>query len=228
MATEAKTAQQAEQQAEQEAEERAKADAEMVDKTLKCLDSMSKRMDAFEAKMDADDKARRDAEEKEKEEKADAAGGDNPETVYTKADSVRVRHDNAAAQERADKVCNEWGTLAPRPLDGEAPRDYRVRLLGEFKQNSPVWRDVDMAQIARLPAEVFNRAESQIYADSMAASAHPVVPDGELRTVSRRMKGDVTGRMETVSFGRPSAWMSQFAHRKMRGRINPFPNRGDR
>jgi hypothetical protein len=123
---------------------------------------------------------------------------------------------------------DEWGTMAPRPLDGEATRDYKVRLLNEFKQNSPVWRDVDMAQIARLPAEVFNRAESQIYADSMAASAHPAVPDGEIRTITRRMKGDATGRMETVHFGRPSAWMSQFAHRKMHARINPFPNRSDR
>jgi hypothetical protein len=42
------------------------------------------------------------------------------------------------------------------------------------------------------------------------------------------MKGDATGRMKTVHFGRPSAWMSQFAHRKIRGRINPFPNRDDR
>jgi hypothetical protein len=217
MATEAKTA----QQGEQEAEERAKAD-EMLNKTLKCLDAMSKRMDAWEAKMDAEEEAK-----KKEEEKADAIDK-NPETVYTKGDSVRTRHDNAVTQARADAVCNEWGTAAPRPLDGEATRDYKVRLLGEFKQNSPVWRDVELNQIAALPAEVFNRAENQIYADSMAASAHPVVPDGQLLTIARRMKGDPTGRTEIVHFGRPSAWMSQFAHPRKHVRINPFPNRGDR
>jgi hypothetical protein len=213
MATEAKTA----QQGEQEAEERAKAD-EMLNKTLSCLDAMSKRMDAWEAKMDAEEEAK-----KKEEEKADAIDK-NP----TKGDGARVRHDNAVTQARADAICNEWGTAAPRPLDGEATRDYKVRLLGEFKQNSPVWRDVELTQIAALPAEVFDGAESQIYADSMAASAHPVVPDGELRSITRRMKGDATGRMETVHFGRPSAWMSQFAHRRLHARINPRPNSGDR
>ena len=182
-------------------------------------------MDAFEAKMDAEEESKKKEEEDEKE-KADAIDK-NPE-IYTKGDSVRVRHDNAKAQERADSICNEWGTAAPRPLDGETTRDYKVRLLGEFKQNSPTWRDVDMAQIARLPDEVFDRAESQIYADSLSASAHPVVPDGEIKAVMRRMKNDPTGRPETVFFGKPSAWMSQFAHRRLHARINPFPNRGDR
>jgi hypothetical protein len=197
MATEPKTA----QQGEQEAEERAKRDAEMLDKTLKCLDSISKRMDAFEAKMDAAEE--KEKEEKAEKEKADAVGGDNPETVY-KAATDRTRYDNAVAQERADSICNAWGTQAPRPLDGESTRDYKVCLMRKFKQNSPTWRNVDMAQIARLPAEVFDRAEAQIYTDSLAASAHPVVPDGELLTVTRRMSGDPTGRMETVHFGRPS------------------------
>jgi hypothetical protein len=183
-------------------------------------------MDAFEAKMDAEEESKKKEEEDEKE-KADAIDK-NPETVYTKGDSVRTRHDNAKAQERADSICNEWGTHAPRPLEGEATRNYKVRLLNEFKQNSPTWRDVELNQIAALPAEVFNRAENQIYADSLSASAHPAVPDGEIRAVTRRMKNDPTGRPETVFFGRPSAWMSQFAHPRKYVRINPFPNRGDR
>ena len=106
MATETKTA----QQGEQEAEERAKRDAEIFDKTLKCLDSISKRMDAFEAKMDAEEESKKKEEEDEKK-KADAIDK-NPET--TKGDSVRTRQDNAVAQGRADAICNEWGTAAPR------------------------------------------------------------------------------------------------------------------
>jgi hypothetical protein len=206
----------------EEAEAKMKADAEMIDKTLKCLDSLAKRMDAWEEKMDAEEAKKKEEEDEKK--KADELIDPHPESSF-KTDSVRIRHDNAVAQARADDVANQWGTAAPRPLDGESTRDYKVRLLNEFRQNSPVWKDVPEAQLARLPDEVFDRAENQIYADSMAASAHPIVPEGELRTIVRPMKNDLTGRKEIVHFGRPSAWMSQFAHPRRHVKINPYPNR---
>jgi hypothetical protein len=97
---------------------------------------------------------------------------------------------------------------APRPMDGETVRAYRVRLLKNFRHNSPDYKDVPIEQIAQLPPAMFDVAESRIYADSVAASACPEVTAGYLREVKRT---DASGRQISTFYGEPRTWMSQFA-----------------
>lgn len=93
----------------------AKADAEAgqkLDKLLSCMDSLSKRMDAWDAKMDAEeeekkkaDAAKKDADEKEEEEKkADASKKDEDGEIEEKGDPKELKADKAKkdAEEMAD------------------------------------------------------------------------------------------------------------------------------
>jgi hypothetical protein len=156
--------------ARQDAEER---DAgEKLDKVLAHLDSLGKRMDAFE-EADGDD-------DQEDEEMNREPGEPRP----LAADSVRamddrrrrgeserefnqrIANERADAQVRADAVASAFGMKAPRPMDGEDVRAYRVRLLKNFRHNSPDYKDVPIEQIAHLPPAMFDVAQARIYADS--------------------------------------------------------------
>ncbi len=112
------------------------------------------------------------------------------------------------AQRRCDRVASAFSTDAPRPLDGETLRAYRVRLLQSYVHNSPDWKDLPHEVWSKLPTSVFNKMEDRVYADSLAASACPHVPDGELFKKTER---DQSGRLITTWFGQPRAWMSQFS-----------------
>lgn len=122
----------ADAQAKKDAEEKAaKADAdagEKLDKVLACMDSVSKRMDAFEDKFKkgdgeeddtakiAADKAKKDAEEEEEKKKADAAKrkdepGDNEDMAERikakekeKADAAAAKADSESIRKRIDDV----------------------------------------------------------------------------------------------------------------------------
>lgn len=83
----------AEEKAAAEARARADAGGEKLDKMLSCLDSLTKRMDAFEAR----DKAKADAAEEEKK-KADAA-----EEEKKKGEAEKVAADTKKADEAAEE-----------------------------------------------------------------------------------------------------------------------------
>lgn len=104
------------EKAKADAEEKAKADAatgEKLDKILNCVDSVMKRMDAFEekekAKADAEEKAKADAEEADKKAKADAAGKKDGEgdTEMTAADKKKDADDKAEEAKKADAALDE-------------------------------------------------------------------------------------------------------------------------
>lgn len=118
----------ADAQAKKDAEEKAaKADAdagEKLDKVLACMDSVSKRMDAFEDKFKksdgeeddtakiAADKAKKDAEEEEEKKKADAAKrkdepGDNEDMAERIKAKEKEKADAAAAADAAAKADSE-------------------------------------------------------------------------------------------------------------------------
>jgi hypothetical protein len=121
---------------------------------------------------------------------------------------VRMRDKLAEAQQRADSVANSWGERAPRPLDGEGLRAYRIRLLKNYKHNSADYKEVPLEQLRALPPAMFDVAEKRIYADSLAASARPTVAPGYLRAVKR---ADEAGRVITTYFGEPRVWMAPFS-----------------
>lgn len=152
------------------------------------MDSMSKRMDAY-------DKARQDAVAKE--EAAESA-----------------RHDSATRQRfidtqaKAEKVYQAFGDSAgaPRWMPGEGVPDYQRRLLTRFQRFSPDWKDKDLAKV---DATVLDIAEARIYADSMQEALHPTdLPPNTLRKIETR--DPITDR-KTISFvGAEDAFWNQY------------------
>ncbi|HEV2545838.1 MAG TPA: hypothetical protein VGU20_00720 [Stellaceae bacterium] len=189
-----------------------------LDKMLECLDGLSKRMDAVEARY-ADD------EDGKPESAANATGAGSADA---RADAVaadsrpRARTDEernalAAAQVKADEVAVAWGERAPPPLTGELLREYRIRLLRDHKRHSKDYADVDFATIP--DGKAFDVAEARVFADSAAASANPSGPENA--PLIPRERRDASGRMITTFHGagtfirrmtRPSRRVIDFMH----------------
>lgn len=211
-----------------------------LDKILKCVDSMSSRLDALEGgkRKDAEgeeedlengepvpaaaDKAKKDAEfEAEKEMREDKARKDAEEEVRKRVADLEEKmpkqmsdsdyKEMAEAQEKADKVHSAFGDSAPRPLNGESLVAYRKRLANGLRKHSAAWKDIDLY---KLDSSVLSVAEPQIYADAMNAARNPVdLPDGELRPIVTQ---DATGRRITSFAGQPRSWMQAFGANRRR------------
>jgi hypothetical protein len=217
----------------------ARADAEAgekLDTTLSHLDSLGKRMDAYDAKMKAD--AERVQEGPTPAEKVygvdkdkDGDDGDDPDAARklgadSRADSIRADSEEienfkkangatyrieadsvlAAIQSDADKASSAWGKSAPAPWDGERIPACRRRTAREHQMHSASWKDVDLAQLS---GQTLRNAVSQIFADSIAASSSPESYGESLREVRRRDPD--TGHLIREFYGEPRAWMSQFS-----------------
>jgi hypothetical protein len=204
-------------------EEMKKADAEncaKLDKLLTTLDSMAKRMDVLEGEVDPideddDDDSRKHRKDARRRRKDDDEEEDDPE--FGKARPLAAdRTDSelshgarmAEAQNRCDAVANQFGRMAPRPMDGEELRDYRVRLLMPYIHNSQDYAKIEKSELSRMSKPVFDAVERRVYADSMAASANPSVASGYLHEVKRL---DATGRPISTFYGEPRSWMRQFS-----------------
>ncbi|HEV2549006.1 MAG TPA: hypothetical protein VGU20_16815, partial [Stellaceae bacterium] len=182
-----------------------------LDKMLECLDGLSKRMDAVEARYaddddddDDDDEGAAPGEDGKPKRAANATGS----AADARADAVaadsrpRARTDEernalAAAQVKADEVSIAWGERAPPPLTGELLREYRIRMLRDHKRHSKDYADVDFATIP--DGKAFDVAEARVYADSVAASANP--PGSPNAPLIPRRREDDTGRMITTFHG---------------------------
>lgn len=216
--------------ADAEAKERADAEGDKLDKVLKAVDSLSKRMDSLEGKKadseeeakkkadaEEEEKKRKDSEEEEKkreeERKADAEEKKelrdklaDMEARLPKELSDSERAELADAQGRADAVANAFGNRASAPLPGESPSAYRKRLAAGFQKHSKAYAEVNLAGIA--DAALFKIAEDAIYADAQAAALKPVdLPADMLREV---VSTDQAGRKISTFVGAPSAWTNQF------------------
>jgi hypothetical protein len=150
-----------------------------LDKVLSCLDGMAARMDAVERmeksrgdaakksrKADASDDEDEGLDERDFGEARRLAADDHGHPATLAADAVK-----ADAQMRCDAVAGMFGREAPKPMDGETPRNYRVRLLRPYQHNSPDYKDVPKEELLALPPAAFDAAERRIYADAMTASA---------------------------------------------------------
>ena len=159
----------------EEKEAAAKADAERgenIDKCLKMLDAMNKRLDAWE------EKARKDAEEAAAREEsdptkvvADADGGgidtDQPRSGAPMNDSVK-RDACLSEQYAADRVYNSLGLgRSPAPVYGAKYRDYAIRLIDPLLKNSKAWKDIKADSLRAMDDAAFQVVKEQVYADSM-------------------------------------------------------------
>lgn len=205
-----------------DAYESKKADSDDGDK-----DEDDKKADADEdgkaEEMAAD--AKKDSDEDEK--KADATVKADADLVarlaaldkrIPKILSDAELNDIADTQSRADSVCAGFGETAPRPIQGESPRAYRVRVASKLKVHSEAWKGVDLA---RADDAILDIAEKAIYADARAVADQPAtVPEGQLREVIR---ADDTGRRIKTYIGDPDTWMSDF--KSPRKRVSKFITR---
>lgn len=191
----------------------------------------AKRLAADKAKADAEEEAKKkEEEEKADKAKADAAKKDEEEAKAredaAKADSVilarledvekaipRRRPDEEhraliAAQAKADEVFEVFGDAAPRPMDGETPDGYRVRIAEKLQKNSPTYKDANLRAIVGMTA-IFDAAEQAIYADSVKVAMDPttIAPD----TLRPRKSTGLGGHTIITYDGDPRAWMDPMA-----------------
>lgn len=109
--------------------------------------------------------------------------------------------DFAAAQSRADGVANAFNQRAPRALLGETLLNYRKRLVGDYKQHSADYKDIDVGPIND-PA-MLSIVEKRVYADAMVAATKPMgMAPGQMRMI-KRVHPD-TGHHITEFFGSES------------------------
>jgi hypothetical protein len=201
--------------------------------------SMNDRFDAFGARMDAlekkdsakdaqeakDKQMRLDSEAEEKrkkEEEERQAEKDRLDKIEAKLkDSSEERSDEeseeiADAQARCDSVAQMFGKSARQAIRGERGPAYRRRLVDDYKQYSPNWKDVDLAA---LPIGAFAVAEAQIYNDAMTAARSPASAPAE---GLRQIKIPREGGLHMYEYvGNPDAWMRQFKP-PVRRRVESF------
>jgi hypothetical protein len=213
-----------------DAEEAAMA-GEKLDNILKCLDSLGKRMDAFEKKPIEEDGS--DDERTAKsyppssmnplnddptkprplgaDSRADSIRADAEEIEHFKAENGVTRAiaaDSVLAhiQGDADRAASAWGKSAVHPWDGERIVAYRRRTAHQHQTHSPAWRDVDLSTLS---GQTLRNATAQIFADSIAASSSPDSYGETMREVRRRDPD--TGHLIREFYGEPRAWMQHFS-----------------
>jgi hypothetical protein len=132
---------------------------------------------------------------------ATAGPGEGKPSPVAADSATRRRLRLGELQARFDRTCAMFGTMAERPLDGETPRAYKLRMLRPFQRYHGEWSKVALDDLDNPTLRV---AEVQILAAADDASRHPVVSPGRLVERKRR---DEAGRTITEFFGSPSAWL---------------------
>jgi hypothetical protein len=228
----------AKKRADQEAEAMA---GEKLDNILKCLDSLGRRMDAYEsaAKEKGEDKGDEPEEKGDPKElgadsrsdshmRNDSAALDVEEIAHFKAETgttYEVSSDSVLAdiQSRADQAASAWGRDAKHPWDGETITAYRRRSAREHQEHSPAWKGVDLSTLS---GQSLRNATRQIFADSIKASSCGESMGESLREVRRRDPD--TGHLIKEYYGSPLAWMSQFMPARRSAKFNLDRRRDDR
>ena len=201
----------AEEKARIDAEEKARKDAESggdihskLSEIMDCLGTMRKDAEGMKARLDSiekgkpgdtkeademraeaerQDKARKDAEEKERmdaeemKKRMDALES----AVKPRADADET--EMAEEQGRMDAVYQAFGQRAPQPLPGEMPHRYRARLATGLKSHSKAWSGVDLSGLS---ADVLKVAADQIRNDAVRAADNPTVADDQLVARTRQ------------------------------------------
>ena len=202
-----------------DAEEAAMA-GEKINKILTHLDSLGKRMDAWEAAARSKDEEGEGEGEDEIERgkprplAADSVRKDSAETLEEIENhklkigpTYKVAADSVLAeiQSEAQRASDAWAKQTVHPWEGETITAYRRRTAKEHQQHSPAWKDVDLHTLS---GQALRNATAQIYADSIAASTSP---DSYPDTLIERINVDrATGQRMITFHGNPSAWTNQF------------------
>jgi len=224
--------------------EKARKDAEqgeMMDKCLSALDSISKRMDAWEEK----EKAKADAEAKASEESdpkevvADADNGDvgTGAPMEPKMDSVRkiyvdahgdpapnsqdretrnVYRDAALSiQYEANRTYSALGTAALTCVEGTSIRRYDAFLVSGMIKHSKKWAELDASALERMDPTTFKNVKAEVYADAYA-SATDKNRGCEGDQLREYVTTDAAGRRIVNFAGESKMWLQHFAGNRQR------------
>ena len=89
-------------------------------------------------------------------------------------------------QARADSAFEPWGFRAPAPPLGQDPQDYRRDLAVMAKKQLPYDHQFRKMKVWKMPKDVFEVFEPQIYDACREAASRPdSVAPGEIREVTR-------------------------------------------
>lgn len=208
-------------------------DTEKLDQMLSCLGTIRASHEALGARIGAletADKARKDAEEKER---VDAAAC--TEDKARKDAEERERADKARAdaatreqtelpkfieiQRTVDEIAQAFGdsTGPARWLHGESLGNYTRRLLGKYKCYSRAWKEVDLTQVGDGALDTITQ---QIRADAIAAAALPEFQEGML--IARESK-DKYGRTITKFYGDARVATAPFSYNGLIRRVRLTP-----
>jgi hypothetical protein len=124
-------------------------------------------------------------------------------------------------QARADSIFQEWGFRAPQPTLGQDPEDYRRDLAVMAKKQLPYGHELRKVKLWKLPKDVFETFEPQVYSACREAAKRPdSIPPGEIREVVRinpqngHKEIHFLGRESFVKdMGRPGRRVVSFMHR---------------
>jgi hypothetical protein len=132
--------------------------------------------------------------------------------------SEEARNEIARAQSRADAVERAFGRNDASCLGhvpGETPLEYRRRLVRNFQQYSPKWKN---ARVEAMGYDTIGNIEDQVYQDAAQAARNPEnYPPGTLHAIKER---DESGREVTRWVGDNMAWMQFFMIPGRTGKIN--------
>lgn len=206
------------------------------------LQQVTARMDSLEqgykARADADDEAKKQAEEKAKADeeqrkadeaeaqkkadedkaKADAEAEEKEKAdaeEKAKADEEEQKKADAAmteAQVKADSAYRACGKTAPSPFSGEKSLDYRKRVLIAMQKHSPQHAEVNIRAIA--DSATLSVLEEAIYGAARSSIENEMnSTQGQL---NKRIRSDEAGRNVTEYSGDMNVWLAAF---KTPGRI---------
>jgi hypothetical protein len=104
----------------------------------------------------------------------------------TREQLLQVQESARVYQARADSVFEEWGFRAPAPTLGQDPQDYRRDLCVMAKKQLPYGHELRKMKVWKMPKDVFEVFEPQIYDACREAASRPdSVAPGEIREVTR-------------------------------------------
>ncbi|MHA1063423.1 NUDIX hydrolase [Enterobacter ludwigii] len=200
------------------------------------IQQLTSRMDSLEqgykARADADDEAKRQAEEKAKadaaeeeqrkadeaeaQKKADEQRKADEEEEKRKADEAQAKADEedkerndeamSEAQAKADSAYTSLGKRAPEPFSGEKPLDFRKRALMAMQKHSPQHANVNIRAIA-------DSATLSVLEDAIYGAARKTITEEMNNTqgqLHKRVRSDEAGRRITEYVGDANVWLETF------------------
>ncbi len=142
-------------------------------------------------------------EGRQREKRAAAEGAEGEGREPPSYEDMEIITDSQA---RCDAILQMRGEHAPRPLEFESARSYRVRALTAVQKFCSVHKDINVKDPA-IKGSFLDRIENEIFADATKSIKSGIYADGSLVPVKTR---DEHGRLRVDYYGSPRAAFAPF------------------